>query len=282
MDKKASPDLYNQFKTISSCVENIIVIQDRVNVVYSTIRQVEAEFRCMDVVRNSQVKWKYYINLTGQEYMLRTNQEIVTVVKLLNGTNDIENYEPKGFEHRYKTKTRIIYNKLHKSNEEKPAFKFANDIQIRKGSAYGMFSKDFVQSIRTDKVAQAFFTWLHDTYAPEETIWATLNSLPQAPEGYSREVTHKDSTFLSRAMIWLMDKTICHGKYVHWVCLFGEKDLPWLVKQKQMVANKFHEGYGGLVLDCLESHLYDRTMLPYLYSSLNITLYQHRSGETLV
>lgn len=53
VDKKASPDLYNQFKTISSCVENIIVIQDRVNVVYSNIRQVEAEFRCMDVVRNS-------------------------------------------------------------------------------------------------------------------------------------------------------------------------------------------------------------------------------------
>lgn len=69
--------------------------------------------------------------------MLRTCQEIVTVLKLLNGTNDIESYEPKGFEHRYKTKTRIIilYNKLHKSNEEKPAFKFTNDIQIRKGSA---------------------------------------------------------------------------------------------------------------------------------------------------
>ena len=301
VDKKAPFSLYQQFKSVATCVENIFVIEDRINVVYSSIRQIEAEFKCIDAVQNSSVKWKYYINLTGQEYMLKTNLEIIKILQLLNGTNDIESYNVKGFEHRFKKKFWIINNRIKSSKKPKEDFPYS--LQIRKGSAYGMFSRAFIEFVRTDSLSKQFKTWLEDTYAPEETIWATLNSLPQAPGGYPRviihrnstltkdysrktahknsaitgeyvrEITHKNSTFLSRTMIWSMEATICHGKYVHWVCIFGEKDLPWLIQQKQMIANKFYQGYGGQVLDCLEKYLYDRTMFPYLHKPLNLSLY---------
>jgi uncharacterized membrane protein HdeD (DUF308 family) len=35
-------------------------------------------------------KWKYFINLTGQEFPLRTNYELVKILKIYNGSNDIE------------------------------------------------------------------------------------------------------------------------------------------------------------------------------------------------
>ena len=271
VDKKSAASIYVQFKTVSTCMQNIIVIDERVNVVYSSFRQIQAEFKCTDAVRKSETKWKYYINLTGQEFMLKTNMEIVKVLQLLNGTNDIESYKADGFEYRYKSKTVIVNNRLKKTHMAKEQFPVK--IQLRKGSAYGMMSRDFIEFVRTDNFTQKFVSWLQDTYAPEETIWATLNALPHAPGGYAREITHKDSTFLSRAMVWKMEPTVCHGKYIHWVCIFGEKDLLWLIKQKEMVANKFYEDYGGLVLDCLEKHLYDRTMFPNLYECLNLLTY---------
>ena len=34
-------------------------------------------------------RWKYFINLTGQEFPLRTNWEIVQIAKIFNGSNDL-------------------------------------------------------------------------------------------------------------------------------------------------------------------------------------------------
>ena len=34
--------------------------------------------------------WKYFINLTGQEFPLRTNYELVRILKVFNGSNSLE------------------------------------------------------------------------------------------------------------------------------------------------------------------------------------------------
>jgi beta-1,3-galactosyl-O-glycosyl-glycoprotein beta-1,6-N-acetylglucosaminyltransferase/N-acetyllactosaminide beta-1,6-N-acetylglucosaminyltransferase len=34
-------------------------------------------------------KWKYFINLTGQEFPLKTNKELVRIFTALRGANDI-------------------------------------------------------------------------------------------------------------------------------------------------------------------------------------------------
>ena len=45
---------------------------------------------CMrDFVNYHHGKWKYYINLTGQEFPLRTNLELVRIANIFNGSNDI-------------------------------------------------------------------------------------------------------------------------------------------------------------------------------------------------
>lgn len=48
-----------------------------------------AELSCMkDLLSFS--KWKYFINLTGWEFPLRTNYELVKILKIYNGSNDGE------------------------------------------------------------------------------------------------------------------------------------------------------------------------------------------------
>jgi hypothetical protein len=34
-------------------------------------------------------KWKYFINLTGQDYPLKTNLDIVRILKAFKGANDV-------------------------------------------------------------------------------------------------------------------------------------------------------------------------------------------------
>ena len=34
-------------------------------------------------------KWRYFINLTGQEFPLKTNKELVKILKAYRGANDI-------------------------------------------------------------------------------------------------------------------------------------------------------------------------------------------------
>jgi len=42
-----------------------------------------------DVVRFYRRRYRYFINLTGQEFPLRTNLELVRIARIFNGSNDI-------------------------------------------------------------------------------------------------------------------------------------------------------------------------------------------------
>jgi len=39
---------------------------------------------------NSKAKWRYLINLAAQSYPLRTPEEMVDILRIYNGANDIE------------------------------------------------------------------------------------------------------------------------------------------------------------------------------------------------
>ncbi|XP_060566017.1 N-acetyllactosaminide beta-1,6-N-acetylglucosaminyl-transferase-like [Ruditapes philippinarum] len=259
IDGKADIEIYKRFKLIESCFDNIIVIEDRVRVVYSTIRVVEAELKCMKALSGSTTKWKYYINLTGQEFMLKTNAELLKILKAMNGTNDIESYPVPFTEyHKFKQRTFIINENPIITRQKKQGFR--QNIKIHKGSAYGMFSREFVNFILNDNFVKDFLIWLGDTYAPEELIWATLQVLPGTPGGRSNSVSTKD-IYISRAVKWQMDQTVtCHGKYVHWICIYGLEDLPWLLSHRNIVANKFYEDFDPLALYCVENIMYLRLM----------------------
>ena len=262
IDAKTDNKTYNLIKTLAGCLTNVVVLETRINVVYATSRHVKSELECMIRCRQSGVKWKYYINLTGQEFPLRTNLELVEILKLFKGANDIEAYKhPKSLNWRLSKKIKIIKEKLVKTNEIKSPLPYK--IQIYKGSAYGMFSREFVDFMLTDKIAHEIFDWMNDTYSPEENIWSTLNSLSFAPGGYSGfETRHDTFTHASKAVIWAWDKAKCQGKLIRSVCVYGLADLPWLESRPEIVANKFHEDIDSVVLDCLEESLRNRTNFP--------------------
>lgn len=261
VDGKAPKFLIELMLSISKCLENVHVVKNPIDVVYGSSAHMRSDLQCMKLISNSSVKWKYYINLTGQEYPLKSNLEIVKILQALNGANDIESYSlPVFLQWRYEKVHKIVAHKIVDTLKKKEPFKYK--IQMSKGSAYGTFTREFVKFVLSDDVVADYMNWLNDTYSPEENVWATINTFPWAPGGYMSEVRHRYGTFLSRAMIWEGDRVKCSGKFVRGVCVFSRNDLPWLVGQKQLFANKFDEYQDKLALDCMESLIRNKTYHP--------------------
>ena len=56
---------------------------------------VEPDLVCMEDLSQKSATWKYFINLTGQEYPLKTNLELVRILKAYDGANMINTVDMK-------------------------------------------------------------------------------------------------------------------------------------------------------------------------------------------
>jgi hypothetical protein len=89
VDSKADIDIYKSISEISHCFENVFVLRKRIKVIWGKMSVLTPELLCMEELWKRHKTWKYFINLTGQEFPLQTNYELVKILKAYNGKNDI-------------------------------------------------------------------------------------------------------------------------------------------------------------------------------------------------
>ena len=58
--------------------------------VTNTVPHLKADITCMTDMLNINSNWKYYLNIASQAFPLKTNAELVKILKTYNGSNDIE------------------------------------------------------------------------------------------------------------------------------------------------------------------------------------------------
>lgn len=90
VDKKTSYKIFAAMKRILRCFSNVFMAPKRISVVWGEMTVLEPEIICMNELWKRNKKWKYFINLTGQEFPLKTNYELVKILKVYNGSNDVE------------------------------------------------------------------------------------------------------------------------------------------------------------------------------------------------
>ncbi|CAF1459348.1 unnamed protein product [Didymodactylos carnosus] len=88
VDLKTSQTIYNVVKRLVKCLENVCLSPARYNVTWSRYSVLEAERECQKYLLKFPQR-KYYLNLAGSDFPLKTNLEIVQILKLLNNQNDI-------------------------------------------------------------------------------------------------------------------------------------------------------------------------------------------------
>ncbi len=96
VDKKSEASVFDAINAIVPCFPNVFVASKTVNVVYAAWPRVQADINCMADLYNSSTKWKYFINLCGQDFPLKTNLEIVRMLRSLRGGNSLESEKMPG------------------------------------------------------------------------------------------------------------------------------------------------------------------------------------------
>jgi len=91
VDLKSKPKMHRGVEAVAACLPNVMIARPSINVTWGEITVVQAEMLCMGyLLAHSGVQWKYFINLVARDFPLRTNEELVKILKAYDGANDIE------------------------------------------------------------------------------------------------------------------------------------------------------------------------------------------------
>ena len=89
VDIKSAPDVKNAMKAVADCFDNVFLLTPSISVKWGKFSALHPYVLCADELLKRNKKWKYYINLTGQEFPLKTNWDLVRILSVYNGSNDI-------------------------------------------------------------------------------------------------------------------------------------------------------------------------------------------------
>ncbi|XP_061186525.1 beta-1,3-galactosyl-O-glycosyl-glycoprotein beta-1,6-N-acetylglucosaminyltransferase 4-like [Saccostrea echinata] len=250
IDKKASNDIFDEIASIIRCFPNVFLAPERIKVEWGTISVLTPEIQCMEALLKH--KWKYFINLTGQEFPLRTNYELVRILTIFNGSNEAEglmNWNA-DVERRWSSAGTPPHN-----------------IHLIKGAVHVTLNRETVEYMVNNPIAKEFLKYLHKTEIPDEVFFASLTHNPHlGVPGFFKGHMEKDQSdfavtkpYLSRYKVWRNTRCSCHGQFVRSVCIFGVGDLPVLALRPEFFANKFYIDYQPYTLRCMDELIFNRT-----------------------
>ncbi|XP_009929927.2 N-acetyllactosaminide beta-1,6-N-acetylglucosaminyl-transferase [Opisthocomus hoazin] len=262
VDAKAPAPFRQAVRRLVGCFPNAFLASQAERVVYGGASRLRADLHCMRDLLASAVPWRYLLNACGQDFPLKTNLEIVRLLKGLRGKNVTPGVlQPPHISAR----TRYVHREQLYSFFSFMLWTFVrkapppHNITLYFGSAYVAVTRPFVEFVMRDQRAIDLLTWSEDTYSPDEHFWVTLNRIPGVPGSMPNASWEGDL----RAVKWIdMEETHggCHGHYVRGICVYGTGDLKWLFNSTCMFANKFELKTYPLTVECLELRHRQRTL----------------------
>ncbi|XP_056587180.1 beta-1,3-galactosyl-O-glycosyl-glycoprotein beta-1,6-N-acetylglucosaminyltransferase 4-like [Triplophysa dalaica] len=266
-DQKSSDDFKSAMQGLARCLPNVFIASKLERVQYAGISRLKADLNCLSDLLESEVKWKYVINLCGQDFPLRTNAELVSDLKMLKGKNMAESKKPGGKKRRWTFHHALRNNQseLHEypvstSEDKSPP---PHNIEMFVGSAYFTVSQEFAAFVQWSSLARDFLAWSEDTYSPDEHFWATLVRVPGVPGEVPRsdpEISELQSK--THLVKWsYLEKNLyppCTGEHVRAVCIFGAAELRWLLNFGHWFVNKVDPNVDPILIECLEEKLLEK------------------------
>lgn len=264
-DLKSPSQFIAAMEGLARCLPNVFIASKLEVVNYAGISRLKADLNCLSDLLMSEVKWKYVINLCGQDFPLRTNIELVAELKKLNGANMLETARPTAYKkqrftfHHKLTRFNLEFRKTPEKTTQKKTPP-PHGIEMFTGNAYFVLSRAFIDYVNTSDVAKDFLSWSEDTFSPDEHFWATLVRIPGVPGEVLRSAPDiTDLMSKTRLVKWAyLEGNLypqCTGTHVRGVCIYGAAELRWLLNYGHWFANKFDTTVDPVVVQCLEERL---------------------------
>jgi len=89
VDEKSPAELHEGLEAIANCLHNVFIAKPPIDIYWGSIAVVHAEILCMRQLLDVHKRWKYFINLVGRDFPLRTNYEMVKILQAYDGANDV-------------------------------------------------------------------------------------------------------------------------------------------------------------------------------------------------
>jgi hypothetical protein len=244
VDAKADPDVHGAARDFASSHPNATVIPSE-TVLWGSWRIAHAQIRCMAEALRVSRDWDYCLNLTGQDYPLRTQAQIAAELSAgPPGANYIEvapfstaTSGPRKRMEYYWVPWRGQMRKL--LPRGKPPFNVfwgSNWITCTRAACEHFVSSD------ASKRMQRFFRF---TLCADEMIFQ--NAIMHGPRGLRESIVNRNF----RRIVW--DGGISPR-------IFTMKDLNDLLNSNSFFARKFDTAIDSRVLDALDEHLRCRPM----------------------
>lgn len=253
VDKKSPKMFHRAVQGITGCFPNVFIASTLVDVRWGEFTILQACLICMRDLWQRYKNWKYFLNVSGQEFPLRTNNELVKILKSLNGKSMVKGAKPK--QPKIWNRFHYVYERHKRTNKTKIPFRY--NFTFFKGSTYVALSHAFVNFTLNSRVANEFLEWVKDTGFPDETfipsLIANVNFPTPSPPAKPRKTTMVNTRYVN----W--GNNVCHGKIVRQICINGVGDLHVITTKPQLFVNKFHLDYQYLALDCLEEWFSNKT-----------------------
>jgi hypothetical protein len=182
VDEKAERLTHQAVESIAKCFDNVFISTQLEDVVYAGYSRLKADVNCLtdllkldslvnkhkNLLNKKIVEWKYAYNLVGSEFLLRTNDELVELLKVYNGSNEIGVVKSFNLDYRVKRKwveDRVSYKMVRTSQlNSKPPHGY----RLTKSLANYLITKKFAEYAVFDPWAIDLLEWSKDTYSPDE------------------------------------------------------------------------------------------------------------------
>ncbi|KHJ98756.1 Core-2/I-Branching enzyme [Oesophagostomum dentatum] len=258
---------------VDQCFSNVRVLS-RPRIDWGSYEIINSTFACLKVLSSSGTSWKYFQYLAGVDIPLKTNMEMVEILKQLNNTVNAEItwFQPK----------RIRSKRI----ESAP-------LPLYKASLSATVPRAAVDYIVESAETRRLLSFLLNTSIPDESFWGTLTGnvdkfpIPGGTDAAKwlqyREEFRKNHTeeikkferrryrmryYLSRYQLW---DSHCRGKFylatrpdsnsvnlkfsftgkmASGSCIFGVSDLADLLRQPHLVAHKLYIDFEPAAFFC--------------------------------
>ncbi|CEF68496.1 Glycosyl transferase, family 14-containing protein [Strongyloides ratti] len=285
IDKKQSGDFHSKIFALSNCFKNVYIISNQYNMDSNGNDINHANFRCMKYLNSK--SYKYLIVLNNDDMPLKTNREMIEILKIYNGTIDIDYDDPKPYLNgridlslNWTLDHLNIFKKDDKRNLDKEIL--ASEIKFQKGFVEIAYPKKTVDYLVNVLNITTFLNQLNNMklYANDEMSFQSLlsNKFLDIPGGIDSECFEKDNiyhdTYMTRYTKWYNETNCDKNETRHWICLQTIKTLSTIKKLPHFFVNKFkaETDFGGLT--CWAEYLYNRTYFQ-KYIPINAKFYEN-------